>query len=122
MSDPAFSSDPGPASGRDAPGRSNGLAVAALVTGIIALVLSWIPGINLLSIVLGIAALITGFMALRAANEPGGTGRGMAIGGVVCGALGLLFAVLIWVGLVAFINDPEVQQELEQIEQEQDGG
>lgn len=124
MSDPAPRSEssvhPDAGAGRS---RQNGLAIAALVTGIIALLLSWLPGINLISIVLGLVAVITGVLGLRAA--PANGGRGLAIAGLVTGVLGLLLAILVWVGIMAFLDDPEVQQELERIEQEaeqQDGG
>lgn len=101
-----------------APSRSNGPAIASLVTGIIALLLSWIPGINLLAVLLAVVALVTGFIGLRNAKVPGTGGKGMAITGLVTGVLAILLTILVYAGLAAVFNDPEVQQQLDEIEQE----
>jgi hypothetical protein len=109
MSDGTF---PGAGAPYGAP-RSNGVAIAALVCGILALVISWIPGINLASFVLGIAAVICGILGIRNARIPGLRGRGMAIAGLVTGLLALVVTVLIYVGLAALFSDPAVQQQIE---------
>ena len=72
---------------------SNGLAIGALVVGILA-----IPGACCCysSIPLGIAAIVMGIIAMNKAKmspESYG-GRGMAIGGLVCGIIGLGFTIL----------------------------
>ncbi len=100
------------------PTRSNGPAIASLVTGILALLLSWIPGINLIAVLLAIAALVTGFIGLRNAARPGVGGKGMAITGLVTGVLAILLTILVYAGLAAVFNDPEVQQQLEEIQSE----
>ena len=101
--------------------QTNGPAVAALVTGIIALVLSWIPGINLIAFVLGIVAVITGIIGMRNANAGAGR-KGMAITGLVTGILALILGVLVYVGLASFINsNPELQQQIQEQQQEQGG-
>jgi prepilin-type processing-associated H-X9-DG protein len=64
-----------------------GMAVAALVLGILGLVLCP-PIFGILGLVLGIVALV------RASNRPAEYGgRGMAIGGICCGAAGLLLVI-----------------------------
>jgi hypothetical protein len=63
----------------------NGLAIAALVCGII--------GLFFLSIILGPLALIFGIIALRRANA-GASGRGMAIAGIVLGAVDIVLYVI----------------------------
>lgn len=106
------------------PPKSNGVAIAALVCGIIALLASWLPGINLLSVVLGIAAIILGVIGLRNAPERGG--RGLAITGLVTGALGLVVAIIFLVFIVSFVQDAatdpvfqqELQRELERLQSE----
>lgn len=70
--------------------RTNGLATASLVTGIL--------GLLCCGLVLGIPALITGYMGYQRSNEPGVGGRGMAIAGMVCGALATMWS-LIWIGM-----------------------
>ena len=100
---------------------TNGPAVAAITTGLIALALSWVPGVNLLAFVLAIVALVTGFMGLSRAGGPDMGGRGMAVTGIVTGVLAIVIGVLVYVGLVALFNDPAVQEELRRIEQEVEG-
>lgn len=65
--------------------QSSGLATAAMVLGIIAIVGSWIPIINFISIILGVLALIFGVVSLI---QKRGTGK--AITGIVLGALTLI--------------------------------
>ncbi len=81
----------------------SGLAVTALVLGIIALVTSWtvIGGV-----VLGLAALIFGIVALRKVKARTGTGKGMAIAGIVTGVLGAAIAVVIVAVGVSILNSP----------------
>jgi hypothetical protein len=81
-----------------APPRTNGLAVASLVLGI-------------LSLCYGITsplALIFGYRGKRQIDQSGGTqgGRGMAIAGIVLGWIGAVFLVLLIVLIaVAFLGD-----------------
>ena len=72
---------------------SNGLAIGALVVGILA-----IPGACCCysSVPLGIAAIVMGIIAMNKAKMSPEThgGRGMALGGLVCGSIGLAFTIL----------------------------
>jgi hypothetical protein len=76
---------------------TNGKATASLVTGIASLVLSWCCGLGLV----GLVAIVLGAKARKEIQASGGTqqGDGLALGGIVTGAiaavLGLLFLVLI---------------------------
>lgn len=71
-------------------GGGSGLAIAALVSGVLALLTFWtlIGGI-----VLGLAAIVMGFIARRKAKAGRAGGRGMALGGIVTGVLGLVLAI-----------------------------
>jgi hypothetical protein len=83
------------------PGQSNGMAVASLVLGIIAVPFSCHP---LLGILPGILAIVFGFSA-RANIRRGQTtaGGGMAMAGIICGFVPIaLLATLIFIGL-AFV-------------------
>ena len=71
----------------EAAGTSNGFCVASLVLGIIGLI-PCVPIPAILAIVLG----IIGYMQVTR-NEGEGGGKGMAIAGIVCGALGCLFSI-----------------------------
>ena len=77
---------------------TNGLAIAALVLGLIGL---------LACPVVGIAALVCGIMALREIDGAHGMqeGRGMAIAGLVLGAIAIVLTVAVIVFLVAVRED-----------------
>ncbi|MFZ4517960.1 MAG: DUF4190 domain-containing protein [Microthrixaceae bacterium] len=64
--------------------QSNGLAVAALVCGILILCFGCLTGIP---------ALVLGILGLRKSNELGGTGKGQAIAGIVLGAISIALAI-----------------------------
>ena len=73
-----------------------GLAIGALVAGIVAAVLGWLPVVGLLA---GIAAVVIGVLALRK-----GQSKALAIIGIVLGvggALVSLFFTIAWIGLGA---------------------
>jgi hypothetical protein len=78
---------------------SNGLAVASLVVGIIALLLALIPVVGLISWILAPAGLIMGFLAINKAG-----GRGLAIGGLVTSGIALLVCILWVVGMGALMS------------------
>lgn len=80
------------------PKPGTGFAVASLVTGIIALIVSiTIVG----GLLFGLVALVLGIVALGRAKRGGG-GRGMAITGIVLGVLGALVAIGLIVAAVLF--------------------
>ena len=83
--------------------ETNGIAIAAGVCGIIAVVLCWIPFVDYLSIVLGVLAIIFGIIGVRRADAYG-SGRGMAITGIVCGAVGLAIAFLVLLLIYAVVS------------------
>jgi hypothetical protein len=116
----------GPGWGQQPPAArpTNGLAIAALVLGILA-ILSAITVLGApVAIVLGIPAVVLGIMGRRRAGQIG-TGGGMAVGGIVTGVLGLLIGLFITVVFALFIQRAdtegfleEFQRELERLEQE----
>ncbi|MFE6967106.1 DUF4352 domain-containing protein [Agromyces sp. NPDC057679] len=71
------------------PSQNRGLAISALILGIIALALSWVPFVGL---ILGIAALVFGFLALKQSKP-------MAITGLAAGA----FAIILFVIMIAVV-------------------
>lgn len=85
-------------------GGSNGLAVAALVTGIAAVLLFWTA---IGGVLLGIAAVVTGILGVRRARRAA-AGRGtMSLIGAVLGGLGLIGGVLVLMLGVAIWNSEE---------------
>lgn len=75
---------------------TNGLAIAAMVLGIIALCGFWIPFLGWIPAIVG---LVLGLMALQ---QP--YGRGMAITGVVCSALAMLIKVWFWLAIIHLLT------------------
>ncbi len=88
------------------PVGGSGLATAALVLGILALISSWtvIGGI-----LLGLPAVILGFLGLGKARRGLATGRGRAIAGIILGLLSIAIAGLVIALGVAFFNSDEAQ-------------
>ena len=74
--------------------RADGMCVAGMVLGIVALVLFWFP---ILSIVLGILAAIFGAVGMGNVNKNPGvkTGAGMGIAGLVCGIIAVVISIII---------------------------
>ena len=68
--------------------KNSNLAAASLVTGILSIVLFWIPWI---AIILGIIGLITGIICLVQHRA----GHGAAIAGVITSSIGTLIALVI---------------------------
>jgi len=75
----------------DASGGSNGFCVASMVLGIIG-----IPaGCTVIPPVL---AIIFGIIGLSQVKKDADSGRGMAVGGIVCGLIGGLLAIMWYAG------------------------
>lgn len=78
---------------------TGGLAVAALVVGIVAFVFGWTPIFGLLA---GIAAVVLGIISLKKANN-----KGMSIAGIVLGGIGALTSIVfsaIWIIALASVG------------------
>ncbi|MFI6346699.1 DUF4190 domain-containing protein [Streptomyces sp. NPDC050560] len=84
--------------------RSNGLAIAALVLGILACVLFWtVAG----GIVLGLLALVFGVIGARRARGGTAPHRGKAIAGAILGVLGLIVSSVILAAGISIFNSDE---------------
>lgn len=110
MNDPYQGNNPQP---------SNGMAIAALAIGICSMVLAIIPIVGFLSWLLSPLAIILGAVALRKSF-----GRGLALGGIITGVIGVLICIA-WVALfgAAMNAMPEgaltdIQAEIERAAQE----
>jgi hypothetical protein len=84
--------------------QSNGLATAAMVLGIVGLVLAFIPLLGLLSWAICPAAIIMGAMSVNKA-----TGKGFAITGIITGIIGLLICIA-WVTAFAAIGSAAMDE------------
>ena len=82
---------------------TNGLAVAALVVGIVGVVLFWtVWG----GVILGILGLVFGAVGLSKANR-GGPNKGMAVAGLILGGVALVGSILFIVALVNVVDSSE---------------
>lgn len=89
------------------PKRGKGMAIAALVLGILALLFSWtvIGGIFF-----GLIAVVLGLIASSKAKKGRAGGRGMAITGIVLGVVSIVIAgALIALG-ATFLNSDTAQE------------
>ena len=86
--------------------RTNGLAIASMVLGIV-----WLWGIG------SILALIFGLVSMKQIKERGDGGKGMAIAGIVLGAIGVLSLIalfaLVWAGTSATNEFDEIGRQLQ---------
>jgi hypothetical protein len=71
---------------------TSGMAVGGMVVGIVALVLFWVPFVDL---VLGFLAIGLSWGGMVQADRPGYTGKGMGIAGLVCGIIAVIPAVIV---------------------------
>ena len=74
-------------------GKSPGLAVASMVCGILSIPVCcvWV-----LSIILGLLGVVLGIIARGKITRGEASGGGMAVTGIVCGIIGLLFGLTIF--------------------------
>ena len=86
---------PAPAPARH-PG-SSGFAVTSLVTGIVGLVFSWVP---ILDLVLAVIAIVFGSLAWYLTDRGRASGKGMGIAGLVMGIVTVaIFGILLGIGV-----------------------
>lgn len=95
----------------------NGIATAALVTGIIGVILAWMPFLVVVGFVLAVLALIFGIRGARGGRT---TGRGKAVAGIVLGSIGLALSVVgvilsiaVWREAIAYIEPADHDIEVE---------
>jgi len=89
-------------------GNGNGIATAALVTGIIGVILAWIPFLVVIGFVLAVLALVFGIQGSRRRHA---SGRGKATAGLVLGGVGValsivgvILTVVVWREAIAFLE------------------
>ncbi|MGY1454188.1 DUF4190 domain-containing protein [Streptomyces sp. SS8] len=83
----------------------DGMGVAALVLGLIALVMFWTA---LLGVVLGVLAIVFGVVGHRRVKRGEATNGWMALTGAITGFLGLALSTAVIAAAVAFLNSDEV--------------
>ena len=71
----------------------NGLAIASMVCGIVALVVAWIPFFGIIGLAAAVVGLAIGIPALRR-SKPTGARRGAAITGIITSSIGIVLGIL----------------------------
>jgi membrane-bound ClpP family serine protease len=112
MSETPADRPPGGGYGGAYPGarpRQNGLGTAALVLGVVGLVLVILILFSPVGVVLGLLAVIFGILGIMRVNRGEADNRGQAVTGLVTGALalvvGLFFAISIGTFFATNVND-----------------
>jgi hypothetical protein len=98
-----------PAAGYPAARRRNGMGTAALVLGVVALVLVLLLLFSPIGAFLGLLAVLFGILGIMRANRGEADNRGQAVAGLVTGAIALLvgvfFTISIGVWFSTHVND-----------------
>lgn len=81
--------------------KSNGVATAGFVIALITLFIGWIPVLGWISWVLG---LIFSAVGISRAKKAGGTGKGLAVAGLVISLAGLVLIILLAGAIAALIG------------------
>ena len=102
--------------------EGNSPAILALILGIVGLIGLVFTG-GLLGVVLGIIAIVLGVQGRRRVDSGRTTrNRGVATAGLVTGVLatviGLLFLILVAIGVSILKDNPELQRQVEQQQQQ----
>jgi uncharacterized membrane protein HdeD (DUF308 family) len=83
----------------------NGIGTAALVVGVVALVLAVLLIFFPIAFVLGILAVIFGAVGMRRATRGEANNRNHAMAGLICGAIALVLSIYLGVRLSTFVVD-----------------
>ena len=75
--------------------RTSGMCIAALVLGIVSIPGSFIV-YGVLGLILGVLAVIFAILGIRSTRRPEVKGRGLAIAGLVCGIVGFLISLFLF--------------------------
>jgi hypothetical protein len=89
---------------------TNGLAIAALILGVGSLFFFWVPFVGLVCLPFALAGIVCGFMALSTAKQTG-SGKGMAMAGVICGAIAIIGAILITVAVAVWVDNSDINSD-----------
>jgi hypothetical protein len=89
------------------PKKGAGLAIASMVLGIVALLLSWIPIVNNLAAVLAVVGLGLGIPALLRARRGSHGGKGLAITGLVTSVLAIALVIVTQLFFLRVIDEAE---------------
>jgi hypothetical protein len=82
----------------------NGLATAGFVLGLLGLLASWIPLLNIVGLILGVLGAVLAAVGL-AKSKKTGAGKGLAIAGLVLGVLAVIIAIIVNVAFAKAVDE-----------------
>jgi hypothetical protein len=82
----------------------DGVALAAMIVGILSLLIAWVPFLGILGGLGGVVAVILGFVGRGRARANGQAGSGQALTGIVTGAVALVLSIAVTVGFARLIG------------------
>jgi hypothetical protein len=82
------------------PIKTNGMAIAAMILGIVGIVFFWL----IVPIICLILALIFGIISLNKIKTTQQPGKGMAIAGIIMGAIGIVILPFVLIGMIAYMG------------------
>ncbi|WP_098458222.1 DUF4190 domain-containing protein [Flavimobilis soli] len=82
----------------------NGLAVAGFVLGLLGFLGSFVPVLNIGGIIMGLVGVVLAIVGLTKAKNTG-TGKGLALAGVILGALAVVIGIVINVAFASVFKD-----------------
>lgn len=80
------------------PPGTNGMAIGSLVSSLVGLVMGWAFSPLFLGLLIGI---VLGHISLSQIKKTGEQGRGIALGGLICGYVGTAIVLLLVLGFLA---------------------
>lgn len=100
---------------------TSGMAIAALVLGIIAIISSWVPIVNNFSFLLGLIGLVFAIIAMVGVFRGKKGGKGIAIASLVINILSLVIVLATQSAYSQAIDDATVTTDKVTVEQSADG-
>ena len=71
----------------------NGMGIAALVVGIVSLLVAWLPFLGLISVLGGVVGIVLGAIGLKRVRRREATNKGTSIAGIVVSVVAIILAV-----------------------------
>lgn len=85
--------------------KGKGMAIAALVLGILSLLTFWTLLLTVLGILFGVLAIVFGVIAMVQARKGAAGGAGMALAGLILGLVGFIGGIVVGVFLWVLVKD-----------------
>ncbi|MGW4244421.1 DUF4190 domain-containing protein [Nocardia sp. NPDC004722] len=85
--------------------QGKGMAITALVFGILGVLTFWTVVFTIFAVLFGVIAIVLGVIAMVRARRGRSGGFGMALGGAILGAIGLIGGIIVGLVVWVFVKD-----------------